>query len=89
MYCEGKVSEEIIRNEDGTSRQGIGEMATCTAKIEGKIRVLKTIKYPREIAKTGHMQLYVYMLKRLATASNSEIDTIWQKVYAILTPCAK
>ena len=65
MYCEGKVGEEILRNEDsyiipdGTSRQGIGEMATCTAKIGGKIRVLKTVKYPRVIAKTWHMQLYI------------------------------
>ena len=63
-------------------------MATCTAKIGGKIRVLKTVKYLRKIAKTGHMQLYI-ALKRLFTASNSEIDTIWQKVCAIVTPCAK
>ena len=60
---------------DGTSRQGVGEIAATAAKVEDKIRALKSIpitKGPRE----NWASAVVYKLDQLATASSSCIDNI-------------
>ena len=43
VYCESKVAEELLSSKtafimpDGTSRQGVGEIAAVNAKIGDKI----------------------------------------------------
>ena len=47
VHCEAKVAEEILDKKcflmpDGTSRQGVGDIATSVVKVGDKIRALKS-----------------------------------------------
>ena len=49
VYCEGKVAEELVLKKgfimpDGTSRQGVGDIAATVARVGDKFRALKTVK---------------------------------------------
>ena len=49
VYCEGRVAEQLVSKKgfilpDGTSRQGVGEVAAAVVKVGEKFRALKTVK---------------------------------------------
>ena len=60
---------------DGTSRQGVGEMAATVTKVEDKIRALKSISIT-EGRRQNWASAVVYILDRLATVSSSSIEHI-------------
>ena len=56
VYCEGKVVDEILEHKafiipDGTSRQGVGDLAGAVVKVSSHIRSLKCLQIV--IVKTG------------------------------------
>ena len=77
VYCEGKVADEILEHQafiipDGTSRQGVGDLAGAVVKVSSHIRALKCLKIV--IMKTGPRPYY--MLDHLAAASNRNVGNI-------------
>ena len=48
VYCEGQIANKLIAKTgyimpDGTSRQGVGEIAVTVTKVGDKIRALKSV----------------------------------------------
>ena len=60
---------------DGTSRPGVGEIAAVTAKIGGKIRALKCVQISKGTRANWAIE-FIYMLKCLSVASNTDVDLI-------------
>ena len=73
---------------DGTSRQGVGNVAAVSVKIGGKIRSLKCVQLS-EGNRKNWANAVIYMLKRLAVASGTEIEDIWHRVSVILSDLCK
>ena len=69
---------------DGTSRQGVGEIAAVYAKIGDKIRALRCLQLAKGDRKNWATAI-VHLLKRLASASNTDIDTVWRQISAVLS----
>ena len=93
VYCEGKIGEELVSKKgfimpDGTTRQGVGEMAASVAKIGDKFRALKTVKITQGTT-NNWANAIIYMLKRLSIASNNNIHEIWGSVSAIISDLCK
>ena len=93
-YCESRVAKELLESEnavlipDGTARQGVGQIAASTLKVGEKIRALKSAKIEKG-DRNNWANTIVYMLKRLATSSSSNVETVWKKVSAILSDLCK
>ena len=56
VYCQVKVADEILKHQafiipDGTSRQGVGDLAGAVVKVSSHIRSLKCLQIV--IVKTG------------------------------------
>ena len=54
VYCEGKIADEVLEHQafiipDGTSRQGVGDIAGAVFKVE----LLKVCKLVNVIGETG------------------------------------
>ena len=80
VFCEKRVAEEMVEKEafilpDGTSRQGVGDIAGVVVKVGDKIRALKGLKISKGDRKNWATTI-AHMLDRLATASNVEVDDI-------------
>ena len=93
VYCEGKIAEELTRKKgfimpDGTSRQGVGEIAASLVKTGDKFRALKSVQITKGTT-NNWANAIIYMLKRLAVASNQDIKDIWQSVSAIISDLSK
>ena len=89
VYCEGQIVNELIVKTgnimpDGTSRQGVGEIAATV----NKIRTLKSIAITKGTGENW-ASVVVYMLDRLATASSSTIENIWKSISSILSDLCK
>ena len=81
VYCEGKVADEILEHQafiipDGTSRQGVGDLAGAVVKVSSHIRALKCLQIGKDDRENWAKAIY-YMLDRLATASNRDVGNIW------------
>ena len=81
VYIESKIADEIVDKQafiipDGTSRQGIGEMAAAVVKVGDRIRAIKGVKIGKGDRANWAQAIY-HMLDRLATASSKDISTIW------------
>ena len=88
VYCEGQIANELIAKTgnimpDGTSRQGVDEIAATVTKVGDKIRTLKLIPITKGTGENW-ASVVVYMLDRLATASSSTIENIWKSISSIL-----
>ena len=93
VYCEGKIAEELISKKgfimpDGTSRQGVGDIAATITKTGDKFRALKSVQITKGTT-NNWANAVVYMLKRLANASHSEVSAIWESVSAIISDLCK
>ena len=93
VHCETQVAEEILQKKcfimpDGTSRQGVGDIAASVVKVGDKIRALRSTQIASGTRDNWASTLF-YMLDRLATASDSDIDTIWSNVSAFLSDLCK
>ena len=93
VYCESKIGEELMEKTgfimpDGTSRQGVGDVAANVTKIGDKFRALKTVKITQGTTHNWATAI-VYMLKRLSVASNNDIQSIWQNVSAMVSDLCK
>ena len=93
VYCEGKIAEEMTAQKgfimpDGTSRQGVGDIAACLVKTGDKFRALKSVQITKGTT-NNWANAIIHMLKRLAIASNQDIMDIWQSVSAIISDLCK
>ena len=93
VHCEAKVAEEILDKKcflmpDGTSRQGVGDIAASVVKVGDKIRALKSAQISSGTRENWASTL-CYMLDRLATAGDSNIDAVWSNVSAFLSDLCK
>ena len=73
---------------DGTSRQGVGEIAATVTKVGDKIRALKAVPITKGTGENWASAI-IYMLDRLATASSSSIDVMWKSLSSILSDLCK
>ena len=81
VYREGKAADEILEQQafiipDGTSRQGVGNLAGAVVKVSSHIRALKCLQIGKDDRENWAKAIY-YMLDRLATASNRDVGNIW------------
>ena len=95
VFVEGKIADEIIEHQafvipDGTSRQGIGEMAAAVVKVGGKMQAIKGVQIGKGDRKNWARAIY-HMLDRLSTASSSghKISSIWKQIVAMLSDLCK
>ena len=93
VYCEGRVANEIVQKKafilpDGTSRQGVGELAAAVVKVGTHIRALKSLQIKGSDRENWAKAIY-HMLDRLATASSSEVSEIWRSIVAMVTDLCK
>ena len=93
VYCEGKIAEELTTKKgfimpDGTSRQGVGDIAASLVKTGDKFRALKSVQITKGTT-NNWANAIIYMLKRLAVASNQDVKDIWQSVSAIISDLCK
>ena len=93
VYCESKIGEELTAKKgfimpDGTSRQGVGEVAATVTKIGDKFRALKTVKITKGTA-NNWANAIIHMLQRLSVASNNDIHKIWGSVSAMISDLCK
>ena len=93
VYCESKIADEIIEKKafiipDGTSRQGVGDMAAAVVKVGDHIRALKATKIGKGDRENWAAAIY-HMLDRLAAASSKDITTIWESIVAMLSDLCK
>ena len=87
------MAEEVLKSNffimpDGISRQGAGEIAGSVVKVDDRIRALKAVQMSSGIRENWATTL-VYMLDRLATAGNTEVDTVWHNLSAFLSDLCK
>ena len=61
---------------DGTSRQGVGDLADAAVKVSSHIRALKCLQIGKGDRENWAKAIY-HMLDRLATASNRDVGNIW------------
>ena len=93
VYCEGQIANGLIAKTgyimpDGTSRQGVGEIAATVTKVGDKIRAPKSLSITKG-TRENWASAVVYMFDRLATASSSTIDNIWKNTSSILSDLCK
>ena len=93
IYCESKVANEIIQKKafilpDGTSKQGVGEVAAAVVKVGEKFRALKSLQLKKGDRENWASAIY-HMLDRLATASGTEVGVIWKSIVAMVTDLCK
>ena len=93
VYCDGRVADQLVSKKgfilpDGTSRQGVGEVAAAVIKVCEKFRALKTVKITKGTT-SNWADAVSFMLKRLATASNKDIHVIWESISAIVSDLCK
>ena len=93
VYCERKIADEIVAKKafiipDGTSRQGVGDMAAAVVKVGDHVRALKATKIGKGDRENWAAAIY-HMLNRLATASSRDIGTIWKSIVAMLSDLCK
>ena len=73
---------------DGTSRQGIGDIAANVIKVGDKFRALKAVSITQGTTKNWATAI-IYMLRCLTIASNHEIHSIWENVSAMVSDLCK
>ena len=93
VYCEGQIADELIQETghlmpDGTSRQGVGEIAAAVTKVGDKIRALKMVPITKG-TRENWASAIIYMLDILATASSSNIGKVWRSLSSILSDLCK
>ena len=93
VYCETKIASELVSKQgyimpDGTSRQGVGDIAGSVIKVGDKIRALKSVQITKGSRKNWSAAI-IHLLKRLAVASNNEVDSVWRSVTAVLSDLCK
>ena len=89
VYCESKIGEEMMAKKgflmpDGTSQQGVGDIAANLVKIGDKFRALKTVKITQGTTNNWATAI-IYMLRRLSVASNNDVHSIWGNVTALIS----
>ena len=80
VYCEGKVSDEILEHQvfiipNGTSRQGVEDLASAVVKVSSHIRAFKYLQIGKGDRENWAKALY-RMVDCLATASNKDVGNI-------------
>ena len=93
VYCESKIAEEIMKEKafvlpDGTSRQGIGDIAGMVMKVGDKICAFKSLKISKG-DRSNWATAIIHMLDHLATASKVEIETICKSITAMVSDLCK
>ena len=93
IYCEGKVADEILLNKafilpDGTSRQGVGEIAAAVVKVGTHVRALKALQLKKGDRENWAKAIY-HMLDRQATASSAEVGVVWKSIVAMVRDLCK
>ena len=92
VFCEKRVAEMAEKKAfilpDGTSRQGVGDIAGVVVKVGDKICALQGLKISKGDRKNWATTI-AHMLDRLATASNVEVDDIWQSITAMVSDLCK
>ena len=88
-YCERQVANELLEKTgfilpDGTSRQGVGVIASAVVKVGGRIRALKGLQIGKGDRANWASAIY-HMLDRLSSASNKEIRNIWESITAMVS----
>ena len=73
---------------DGTSRQGVGDIAAIVVKTGGKFRALKIAQLGKGDRNNWAIAI-VYMIDRLVTASKANVDNIWHDIMAMVTDLCK
>ena len=69
---------------DGTFRQGVGDIVGSVIKVGDKIGALKSVQITKGSRKNWFTAI-TYLLKRLAVASNNDVDSIWKSITAVLS----
>ena len=80
VYCEGKVVDEILEHQafiipDGTSRQGLGDLAGAVVKVNSYIRAFKCLQLGKGDRENWIKTIY-HMLDHFVTASKRDEGTI-------------
>ena len=93
VYCEGKVVDEILEHKafiipDGTSRQGVGDLAGAVVKVSSHIRALKCLQISKGDCENWAKAIY-HMLDCLTTASNRDVGNIWCNLVAKVSDLCK
>ena len=93
VYCEKRIAEEMVEKKafilpDGTSRQGVGEIAAAVVKVGDKIRALKSLQISKGNRNNWAIAI-IHMLDRLATSSNVTVDEIWQSITTMVSDLCK
>ena len=93
VYCERKIAEEILESQafiipDGTSRQGVGDLAGAVVKVGSHIRALKCLQISKG-DRANWAEVIYHMLDRLATASNRDVGIIWRNIVAMVSDLCK
>ena len=69
---------------DGTSRQGVGDLAGAAVKVSSHIRALKCLQIGKGDRENWAKAIY-HMLDRLVTASNRDVGSIWCNLVAMVS----
>ena len=93
VYCEKMIAEEILEKKafiipDGTSRQGVGDIAASVVKVGTKFRALKCVHIGKGDRDNRAKAVY-HMLDRLASASSSDVKQIWKNIVAMVSDLCK
>ena len=93
LSCEGKVADEILKHQafiipDGTSRQGVVDLAGAVVKVSSHIRALKCLQISKGDCENWAKAIY-HMLDRLTTASNRDVGNIWCNLVAKVSDLCK
>ena len=93
VYIESKIEDEIVDKQafiipDGTTRQGVGEMAAAVVKVGDRMRAIKGLEIGRGDRANWAQAIY-HMLDWLATASSKDVSTIWNNIVAMLSDLCK
>ena len=92
-YCEGQVTNELLEKTgfilpNGTSRQGVGDIASAVVKVGGWIRALKGLQIGKG-DRANWASAINHMVDRLSSASNKEIRNIWESITAMVSDLCK
>ena len=90
VYCESKMAKEIMKEKafvlpDGTSRQGIRDIAGMVMKVGKKIRALKSLK----ISKADMSNWATAITHMLGCLTTVEIEVIWKSITAMVSDLCK
>ena len=93
VYCESKIAEKIMKEKafvlpDGTSEQGIGDIAGMVVKVGNKICAIKFLKISKD-DRSNWATAIIHMLHCSIAVSKVEIEAIWKSITAMVSNLCK